>query len=173
MTRVRIACIVEGHGDARAVPLLIRRIASQLSPGLHVNIPSPIRQPRNRLVRDGELERAIELAARSIGRDGGILVLIDGDDDLPCQLGPQLLARARQAHRDLPISVVVAKREYEAWFLAATESLRGAHRLPQNLPSPPDPESIRGAKEWLTRHMPAGNRTAKPLINPRSLPSST
>lgn len=53
----------------------------------------------------------------------------------------------------MPISVVLAKQEYEAWFLAAAESLRGKRRLPNTLESPPDPESIRGAKGWLSRMM--------------------
>jgi hypothetical protein len=56
----------------------------------------------------------------------------------------------------VPIAVILAKLEYEAWFLAAAESLRGRRNLPMDLASPEDPESIRGAKEWLTKQMPAG-----------------
>jgi len=54
------------------------------------------------------------------------------------------------------MSVVLAKREFEAWFIAAAESLRSRRSLPDSLSSPEYPEAIRGAKEWLSRHMPAG-----------------
>jgi hypothetical protein len=40
--------------------------------------------------------------------------------------------------------------------LGAAESLRGCRGLDSNLVSPNDAESVRGAKEWLTRHMPPG-----------------
>jgi hypothetical protein len=39
--------------------------------------------------------------------------------------------------------VVCAKREYEAWFLASLQSIQAGQLYPG------DPESIRGAKEWL------------------------
>jgi hypothetical protein len=158
MPSLSIACIVEGHGEVEAVPILIRRLAAKLDPSLSIQVKPPLRVPRDRLVRANELERAVEFAARQVGKQGGILVLIDSDDDCPAQLGPQLLARARKTRSDLPISVVLAKREFEAWFLASVESLRGKGGLPDDVIPPPDPESIRGAKEWLARHM-IGTRT--------------
>ena len=54
---------------------------------------------------------------------------------------PSVRHRANAARQDRNICVVFAKREYEAWFLAAA-----------------DPEAIRGAKEWLGAHMPPGQR---------------
>ena len=53
----------------------------------------------------------------------------------------------------LNISVVVANREYEAWFLAAVGSLAGMSNLPDSLVAPEDPEDIRGAKEWISKKM--------------------
>ena len=44
--------------------------------------------------------------------------------------------------------------EDEAWFLAAAESLRGQRGLPETLCRPNNPESIKGAKEWLKGNMP-------------------
>jgi len=90
------------------------------------------------------------------GREGGILVVLDSDEDCPARLGPELLERVRAARRDLPSAVVLAKREFESWFLASAESLRGCHRLPEDLELPREPEEIRGAKEWLSRHIPDG-----------------
>jgi hypothetical protein len=56
---------------------------------------------------------------------------------------------------EVPTLIVIAKNEYEAWFLAAAESLRGQRRLADDIESPRDPEAIRGAKEWLRERMPA------------------
>ncbi len=122
---IRIACVVEGHGDAEALPVLIRRIAQRVQPSIVVAVPHPIRTPKSRLLKTGELERAVDLAARKINRQGGILVLLDSDDDCPKDLAPKLLHRAVQTCGDLPIAVVLANREFESWFLAAAESLRG------------------------------------------------
>ena len=48
---------------------------------------------------------------------------------------------------------MLAKREFESWFLAAAESLQGKRGLKNNLQSPDNPEAIRGAKEWLKQRM--------------------
>ena len=64
---VKIGCIVEGHGEVEAVPVLIRRIAWDLYPELPIIVERPIRAPRNLVVKAGELERRVELAARKIG----------------------------------------------------------------------------------------------------------
>jgi hypothetical protein len=152
---VDLACIVEGDGDVQAVPIAIRKIVHEINPGLGLKI-HPLRIPRTKLVKPGELERSVELAARRVGRSGAILVLVDSDDDCPATLGPELLARARNVRPDLPISVVLAKREFEAWFLASARSLRGLRGLASDLAPPPEPESIRGAKEWLTARMTTG-----------------
>ena len=163
---VQIGCIVEGHGDVEAVPILIRRIAASLFPDLLIDTPSPIRIPRNKVVKDGELERTVELAARKIGRQGGIFILLDSDDDCPAQLGPTLLCRALYAHGNLPIAVVLAKHEFESWFLTAAESLRGQRGLSDNLQSPDNPEAIRGAKEWLKQRMESGETYRETLDQP-------
>jgi hypothetical protein len=165
---VRIGCIVEGHGDSEAVPVLIRRIAEAFDPALYVHVPSPIRIPKSRLVRPGELERAVELAALKIPGQGGILVLLDSDDDCPAHRGPELLQRAFSARPDLLIGVVLAKREFEGWFLAAAESLRGQRGLAQDITPPPDPENVRGAKEWLSDRMP-GKRSYSETLDQAAL----
>jgi hypothetical protein len=127
-----------------------------LDPSLILDELPVIRLPASKLLREGEMERSIELAARKTRGQGGILILLDCDDGCPAEDGPALLQRALKARSDLPISVVLAKREFEAWFLASAESLRGHRSLSFRLATPEDPEEIRGAKEWLTDRMPAG-----------------
>lgn len=153
---LRLASIVEGHGECDAVPILVRRIGETFEPPLVAVVQPVIRVPASKLMQRGELERAVELAARKNAGQGGVFVLLDCDDGCPAEDAPALLKRAVSARSDIPVSVVLAKREFEAWFLAAAESLRGRRGLPEDLTGPLDPEAIRGAKEWLQDRMPRG-----------------
>lgn len=164
---LQIACIVEGHGDREAVPIVLRRIAVSLQIGA-VNVVSSLRTPRSKLIKPGEIERAVEFAARRIDGSGAILILIDADDDCPAQLGPELFHRAVQARRDVAIAVVLAKYEFESWFLAAADSLSGRRGLKNDLYAPTNPETIRGAKEWLSQRM-EGSRTYSETLDQPAL----
>ncbi len=168
MKEVKIAAIVEGHGECEAVPILIRRIAHTIDPGFVPKVLHPLRVPASRLMKEGEMERSVELAARKLQGQGSILVVLDCDWDNGCPAtdGPVLLKRAMAVRRDLPIAVILAKKEFEAWFLAAAESLRGEHGLPNDLQSPAEPEDIRGAKEWLSDRMPYGRSYAETTDQP-------
>jgi hypothetical protein len=168
MKEVRIAAIVEGYGECEAVPILIRRVAQAIDPGFVPVVLPPIRVPASRLMKEGEMERSVEFAARKLQGQGGILVVLDcdWDDGCPARDGPVLLKRALDVHKDLPIAVILAKREFEAWFLASAESLRGKHGLPHNLESPAYPEDIRGAKEWLSDKMAPGQSYAETTDQP-------
>jgi hypothetical protein len=153
---MKLGLVVEGHGEVEAAPLLVRRIAAWAGFEGELVIPPPLRVHRGSIVKDRELERAVELTARKVGEGGGILVLLDADDDLACQLGPDFSRRATEARSDRRIGVVFAVREYEAWFLAAADSLRGHRSLPADLTAPDDAEAIRGAKGWLDARMVNG-----------------
>jgi hypothetical protein len=145
-----IVSIVEGDGEVRALPKVLHRIAAEL--GVFLLTPNdPSRIPRGRLIADGGIEREVSAAAIRVTGLGGILVLIDADDDCPAEYGPHLLARATKTRPDKKISVVLAKHEFEAWFLAAAPSIAGKHGFPEELASPQDPENPRGCKEWLSR----------------------
>ena len=156
MTPVRIGLVVEGHGEVKAVPVLFRRIGNDIDPSVNLDVLQPIRRSRGSLVNkpdEHELERAVELAALKARPRGGVFVLLDSDDDCPAELAPRLLARAEAAGMGLPVSVILPQREFEGWFLAAAESIRGKRGLPPDLAPPRNPEEIRGAKEWLRERM--------------------
>lgn len=144
-----IACIVEGHGEVSSLPVLIRRVLSEKKPGFNFQVIRPIRCHRSQILKDPELGRALGLAALHVGAAGAILILFDSDDDCPRDLGPQTLKRAQDLRNDQIIKVVLPKREFESWFLAAATSLAGKKGLPANLTVPDNSEDIRGAKEWL------------------------
>jgi uncharacterized protein DUF4276 len=155
MKRV-IAIIVEGHAEVEAVPVLLRRMFAQAGVS-NIQVARPFRVKRNRVVKVGELERAISLTLRARVGVSGIMVLLDSDDDCPAELAVQLLSRAKKTTQ-IPVSVVLAHREFECWFLGSKESLRGVNGIVESATAPVNPENIRGAKEHLTRNMTGGRR---------------
>jgi hypothetical protein len=154
VTPIKIGLVVEGHGDFYAAPILFRRLGYDIDPAVLLDVQQPIRKPRSSLVHTaGELERAVELAALKARPRGGVFVLLDSDDDCLAELAPRLLALAESAAMGLPVSVILPQREFEGWFLAAAESIRGKRGLPADLAPPQNPEEIRGAKGWLRERM--------------------
>jgi hypothetical protein len=167
-----IVSIVEGHGEVEALPVLVRRILLEQDPPGFADILRPRRIAKGSLLRQGELERYVEIAADQIAFHGAILVVIDSDCELlPCVIGPELLARAKLARPDKPIGIVLAHCEWENWYLAAAESLAGRRELRADIASPEHPESIRGAKEWLSKRMQPG-RAYSPTADQAALAAS-
>ena len=154
--KLTIATVVEGHGEVEAVPVLLRRIVQHLSPDCILDVPKPIRVKRTKILKTGELERAILLAAYLAKQDGCILVLLDANGDCPAEVASQILKRADSTWRNRNVRAVLAKMEYEAWFLAAAESLAGKRGIDDAVTPPDDPEEIRDAKGWLSAQMPPG-----------------
>lgn len=157
--RVTIASVVEGEGEISALPVLLRRLMYEAEIW-DADIQPPFLVDRGRLVRPGGLEAAVEAQARRVPADhpGGILVVIDADDDCPASLGPSLLARAEATRPDRRTAVVLANREFEAWFLASAPSLGGRAGLDEHLEVPANSETLRDCKGWLTHHRRDGVR---------------
>lgn len=162
---VTIASVVEGHGEVPGLPALLHRIARDHSVW-SLRTPRPFRRNKGSLVIPGGIEAAVEATAHRISEAGGVLVLIDADDDRPGCRGPELLARAQKARSDVPVSVVLADKEFEAWFLAGASTLAGYSGFPHDLAPPSQPESIRDAKGWLTgQRERAGGQPYKPTVD--------
>ncbi|BCJ61816.1 DUF4276 family protein [Micromonospora endophytica] len=151
--RVTIASVVEGEGELTALPVVLRRMMSDMMIW-DADIQRPFLTNRSKLVKRGGLEAAVESLARRLPptAPGGILVVIDADDDCPASLGPELLQRAQAVRPDRRTAVVLANREFEAWFLAAAPSLAGRAGLPAGIPVPDDSERPRDCKGWLSHH---------------------
>jgi hypothetical protein len=138
--------------------VLLKRLVKLVNPDGYVDV-QPFRVGRNKLVLPGELERAVERAGRGLRLPGAVLIVIDSDDDCPKELAPVLLSRATAtANGRWPVGVVLAKSEFESWFIAAAESIAGHSGLAPDLCAPADPESIRDAKGWLQKAMPPGRK---------------
>ncbi|BCL22214.1 DUF4276 family protein [Streptomyces tuirus] len=152
-----IASLVEGHGEERALQGLLHRLVPHLVPGAYAEIQRPFRVPRDRMFRRDVLDSALTIVTTRMPAPTGIVVLLDADDDCAVQLAQCVRSHAEATHAHLPVVVVAAVREFEAWFLAGAAGLAGKAGLPEDLAPPAEPESIRGAKEWLSRRMPRGS----------------
>ena len=148
-----IAAIVEGHGEVESLPILIHRIARRVAPSISLRIEKPLRVHRQQVVLPGPLENAVETAAKATCRDGRILILLDSNGDCPKVLAGELRRRAEFARSDRRIRVVLAKMEYEAWFVASADSLVGHCDITPSTTAVEHAESIRNAKGWLSRRM--------------------
>lgn len=152
---MKIQPIVEGHGEVSAVPVLLRRLRDE-SRAYGLEIGKPIRRKRSELVQEVPLRRSVRLALLQPDCRA-ILILFDSDDDCPKRLSPVLESWARTEAGDIPCAVVMAHREYEAWFLASIESLRGKRGIRRDAEAHPNPEIPRGAKSELEECMEPGS----------------
>jgi hypothetical protein len=157
VNQVQIASLVEGDGEIEALPVLLRRVVREINSSIIPVVPRAFRHPAGSIERLGGLERALSAVAdRYPGHS--IIVMMDCDDDCPKELGPKMALRAKRARPDLYISLILAHREYESWFLAAAESLAGKRNLDPDLAAPENPENIRDAKGWLSQHVRGNGR---------------
>jgi hypothetical protein len=153
---ISIVSIVEGDGEVAALPVLLRRLGDWLSPGVAVNVGHPIRVRREQFLRrPEEFSKKLRIAAGMCVEPGWILILLDADDDCPHVMAGQLLEQAAQIIPGRAVSVVLANREFEAWFIAAAASLHGKRGFicPDQIP---EAETIRGAKEWISKQVRNG-----------------
>lgn len=145
--------IVEGHGEVGAVPELLRRLIAK-SGNPAIEVAKPIRAHRGDLICEERLSRRLQVARAK--RPDGILIMLDGDDDCPATLAGQIRDWATASANPIPCEVVIAHREYEAWFLGAIESLRGMRGVSHDAVSELQPEAFRDAKGRLESKMVSG-----------------
>lgn len=138
--RKRVVSIVEGLGEEWAVPRLVERWIRQhrLFHRYVADEPAICAKGVGKLKCAPGLQRGVEYFVRvALARDPhGILIVFDADKE--CQqrastrrdpLGVEILKRARaSAPPGVEIAVVVADREFEAWFVE--------HRHAIGLPKP-------------------------------------
>jgi hypothetical protein len=120
-----IGLVVEGRGEQQAVPLLLRAhlVAAEIFQDI---LSAPVVcHGREKALMDGGIEGFVATAAARPGC-GGILVLLDGEGDAVCTLGPGLLGRAQQV-TNKPLFVCLADPKFEAWLIASAETLELDH----------------------------------------------
>jgi len=152
------APIVEGHGEVQCVERLLWRIAREAAPGAVIRVNPPIRVKAGAFRNDAayRARHTALAAAKAQPHNGVVLVILDSEDDCPAQLGPLLLNETRAGAAGVPVLVALAHREYETWFVAAVDSLRGLHGFATDVTRPQHPEAMRDAKGWLDARMTHG-----------------
>ena len=161
---MNIQPIVEGDGEVGAIPVLLRRLRD-LAGAYTLGVNTPIKQHRTDLICEVGVRKAVKLAR--LQQDcAAILILFDSDDDCPKEIVSRIQEWAQAEARAIPCFVVIPTREYEAWFLATVESLRGVRGILADATSHPNPESPRGAGEELRRRMSPNRSYSKPTDQP-------
>lgn len=136
--------IVEGYGDAEAVPSLVAKTAIKF--GTTAIAANPIRAGEWKSLKQvGSFERYLDLALTR--RCDLILVVLDLEDD--CPVAEAAIANERilswKGGRDIRVELVFLAREYETLFLYETSCLP----VVSDFDIPDDPMSVRGAKERI------------------------
>lgn len=144
-----VQCIAEGHGETKALPALMGRLAAE-GGVFDLQIPDAQRGPVSGLSQASELPRYLERAAAY--QPDAILVLFDADEFCPITLWSGL-KECVETFR-IPTGLVIAKCEYEAWFLACLSSMRDQCGVASDAEDHPSPEVPRDAKKVLTTSMP-------------------
>lgn len=120
-TEPHVGLVVEGPGDAVALPVLLR--AHMHCVGDYRELlgkPVACNGKMKALMANGIEGKVATAAARPGCR--GVLVVLDADDDPSCRLGPELRRRAEKVSR-VPVAVALAEPAFEAWLVASAESL--------------------------------------------------
>ena len=126
----QIVPIVEGPGDAAALPHLILRILDHLGlASIQVLRPIYQKQGKAKLLEQGVLEHYAERALERAKGDARVLLLIDADDDCAATRGPELQRRLDDEFGAGVCAAVVAVREYENWLIADEAALDAKRTL--------------------------------------------
>jgi len=160
----RLVCVVEGHGEVKAIPNLVSRILRYLSADNWLVDEDPIRQPRSRLVGTGlpgmrgranrsGLESVLAMVRAR--RASGVIILVDADDDCPAEWGPE--ARAIVTAQ-FPGTAVMAVREYENWLLLSRVGVAARKKAEK-----------RDAKSELAKLVPGYKPSTHQLVETRRM----
>lgn len=167
----KLYLVVEGHGETRAAGNLIYRLWEDLGLGRLVLNDPPARGLS--LNTEAGVNKICEIVRRRPDYEG-LLLLRDEDDHCPRERGPRTAAWLAAAGLPFPAATVLLHREYEALFLPCLDLMagrpladdRGQGRagLRADARFDGDPQSVRGVKEWLSRHFD-GNKSYKPTLD--------
>ena len=155
--------IVEGKGDALALPILVRRVLQAQGAADRVRVRKAAWENKSTLLKPGEVER-IARGALQKANDARVLVLIDADEDCAATRGPELQRRLDKALGSGVSAAVVAVHEYENWLVAGASAFSGNNTFRDSIRAPKNPESVQDAKHWLNaRRM--GKHSYDPVVD--------
>lgn len=159
----RACLIVEGYGDQKAVPELLRRILHEVLLNYEFQIsPNPIRGKDIPCIkRPGELEKFLKYACMRDDCDCVILIL-DCDDDCPVDVVTDFVERASAIaiNSGKRIAIGFIRCEFETLFLQSIDSISAAYPPASGydvdaINNVENLESVRGAKGMFRRAIPS------------------
>src|SRR5439155_1761088 len=109
---LRVAVIVEGHGEDGAIRPLLERVWYEVLGGDRIDVLRPFRKPQGTLLQEAGLKAAADAARIKLDARPPdefhklVLILIDSEGKCPKDLGPQILQWAREARPDADIACV-------------------------------------------------------------------
>jgi hypothetical protein len=184
----RLVLFVEGQGEREAVPVLVKRLLTEIGGWSHLALPD---DPRPFVVgnvadltkNNGKDWIDYLNAARKRTNLGAVLLVQDGDitpirgeEFCPAWFGARLgeWARAAGAGTLFSVATVFACQEYESWMLACAEQLAGQPlpdgrpgiRSGTTAPAGDLEQNPRDAKKWFRGCMDGGY---KPIPDQRLL----
>lgn len=168
---LRVAVIVEGHGEDGAIRPLLQRIWYELLGGDQLDVLKPFRGKQGILLQEAGLKKAVDAAMIELTRQPPddfqrlVLILIDSEGNCPRDLAPQLLAWGNEARTDADIACILPHPMFETWFVAAAVSLAGSNGFPVDLTAPDDPEGSKAGKGWIKKKLP--RKYSETLDQPR------
>ena len=152
-----IVPIVEGDGEVKAVPHLLRRVLGEHCGRYDIRIQRPINSRGVGGIRK-DIKQFLKYVKKYLECDA-VLVLLDSDGDCPRSLAADLARSATEFNMDVPVAIVCAHHMYEAWFVASLDSPSGENircklALSEDAEYEGDVESIRSPKGWIEVRMP-------------------
>ena len=115
------------------------------------------------MLKESEFKRYLDMAAAQYATKA-VIAIFDLDDDCA---GPILDRIAPWvADRGVPFAAIMPRREYEAWFLAGVETLRGRRVIREDATYHANPEIVRGAKSAIEKLLIPGKRYVETADQP-------
>ena len=150
-----IVAIVEGHGESKAVPGLLRRLLHYRFHRYDIH-----RLKARRANGKPDLLKKLEAYLEEASGQGcaAILVLLDADGECPREESAKLVERASALNLSVPIAIVYVRSMYETWFICSLsegkgEEIRARLGIHEAVNAPENVESIGNAKAWLKSKM--------------------
>ena len=157
---LKIVPIVEGDGEVTAVPVLLKKLLSEIGRYDIQIAPPKNAHGRANLQKAEGLEKFVKHAWKE--RDcGAIVILLDAENECPVDVARDFSNRIIAMGVIHTVVIVCAARMYETWFLASLETiigkdLNGRPGLTKEKSLPAIIESINSPKSWLNDCLPIG-----------------
>lgn len=152
----KLSLIVEGDGELTALPNLINRLLQKGFQRYDIVPDYPKNaHTKNNLIKNGGIEDFIGYCVKD--KANAILILLDSDKECPIDIASHLHDRIFKLNLHIPVAIVCAKCEYEAWFLANLDALIQNGLLKSDASYDTTKiEEKRDVKGWLSANMPSG-----------------